>query len=91
MRQKLSINLRYRYSSRRATQNMSATRNSPTIGINLRALPLSALTVLLHYLPRCLRSNNGYQGCQPVFTKKARPCPKKSQIAVLKHIHIKNA
>jgi len=25
------------------------------------------------------------QGCQPVFTKKVRPCPKQSQTAVLKH------
>jgi len=54
--QQLSINLRYCYSSRRATQNMSATRNSPTIGLNLRALPLSAVTVSLHYLPRRLHS-----------------------------------
>ena len=58
MRQQLSINLRYCYSSKRATQNMSATRNSPTIGfnLNLRASPLSAVTVWLHYLPRCVRS-----------------------------------
>ena len=56
LRQQLSINLGYCYSSRRATQNMAATRNSPTIGFNLRALPLSAVTVSLHYLPRCLRS-----------------------------------
>jgi len=56
MRQKLSINLRYCYSSRRATQNMSATRNSPTNGINLRGLPLLAVAASLHYLPRCLRS-----------------------------------
>jgi len=34
MRQQLSINLRYCYSSRRATQNMSATRSSSTIGTN---------------------------------------------------------
>jgi len=40
--------------SRRATQNMSATRNLPTIGLNLRALPLWAVSVSLHYLPRCL-------------------------------------
>jgi len=33
MRQQLSINLRYYYLSRRATQNMSATRSSSTIGI----------------------------------------------------------
>ena len=41
--------------SRRTTQNMSATRNSPTISLNLRALPLSAVTVStvsLDYLPR---------------------------------------
>ena len=50
------INFRYRYSSRIATQTMSSTRNSPTIGLNLRALPLSAVSVSLHYLPRCLRS-----------------------------------
>jgi len=56
MRQQLSINLRYCYSSRRATQNMSATRNSPTIGLNLRVLPLSVVSVSLHYLPRCLHS-----------------------------------
>jgi len=56
LRQQLSINLRYCYSSRRTTQNMSATRNSPSIGLNLRALPLSAVTVSLHYLPRCLHS-----------------------------------
>jgi len=55
MRQQLSINLRYFYSSRRATQNMSATRSSPTIGINLRGLLQSAVTVSLLYLPRCLR------------------------------------
>jgi len=55
-RGKNSINLIYCYSSRRATQNMSATRNSPTIGLNLRALLLSAVTVSLHYLPRCLHS-----------------------------------
>jgi len=35
---------------------MSATRNSPAIGINLRALPLSAVTASLHYLPRRLCS-----------------------------------
>jgi len=56
LRQQLSINLRYSYSSRRATQNMSATRNSPTIGLNLHALPLSAFTVSLAYLPRRLHS-----------------------------------
>jgi len=56
MRQQLSIHLRYCYSSRRATQNMSATRNSLTIGINLRGLWLSAVIVSLHYLRRCLRS-----------------------------------
>ena len=54
--QQLSINLRYCYSSRRATQNTSATRNSPIIGLNLRALPLSAVTVSLRYLPRLLHS-----------------------------------
>jgi len=32
MRQQLSINLRYCYTSRRATQNMSAASSSPTIG-----------------------------------------------------------
>jgi len=31
------------------------------------------------------------QRCQPVFTRKARPCHKKCQIAVLRHIHIKHA
>jgi len=56
MRQQLSINLRYCYSSRRAPQNISATRKSPTTGINLRGLPISAVTVSLHYLPRCLLS-----------------------------------
>jgi len=56
MRQQLSVNLRYCYSFWRATQNLSATRNSPTIGISRRALPLSAVTVWLHYLPRCVRS-----------------------------------
>jgi len=35
---------------------MSATSNSPTIGLNLRALPLSAVTVSLHYLPRQVHS-----------------------------------
>jgi len=55
-RQQLSINLRYCYSSRRATQNKSATGSSPTTGINLHGLPLSVVAVLLHYLPRCLRS-----------------------------------
>jgi len=39
MRQQLSVNLRYCYSSRRASHDMPATRNSLTIGINLRALP----------------------------------------------------
>jgi len=42
--------------SRRATQNMLATHNSPTIGLNLRALPLSPFTVSLHNLPRRLHS-----------------------------------
>ena len=56
LRQQLSINLRCCYSSRRATKHMSAIRNSPTIGLNLRALPLSAVNVSLHCLPRCLRS-----------------------------------
>jgi len=56
MRQQLSIHLRNCYSFRRATQNMSAIYNSPTIGLNLRGLPLSEVTVSLHYLPRCLRS-----------------------------------
>jgi len=57
MRQHLSIHLRYCYSSRRATQNISATRSSSTISINQRAdLPLSAVTVSLHYLPKCQRS-----------------------------------
>jgi len=56
VRQQLSISLRYCYSSRRATQTMSAIRNSITIGLNLRAVPLAAVTVSLHYLPRCLRS-----------------------------------
>ena len=50
--------LRYCCSSTRATQNMSATRSSPTIGLYkpIRGLPLSAVTVSLHYLPRYLRS-----------------------------------
>jgi len=56
LRQQLSIKLRCCYSSRRATQNMSAIHNSPTIGLNLRGSPLSAVTVSLHYLPRCLHS-----------------------------------
>jgi len=34
MRQQLSINLRYCYSSRGATQKMSASRSSSTTGIN---------------------------------------------------------
>jgi len=46
----------YCYSCRRATENMSATRNSSTIGLNLRDLPLSAVTVSLHDLPRTLHS-----------------------------------
>ena len=43
---------------RRAPQSMSESRNSPTIGANLRGLPLSAFVVSLslHYLPKCLRS-----------------------------------
>jgi len=45
MKRQLSISLRYCYSSKRATQNMLATRSSPTIGINLRGLPLPAVTV----------------------------------------------
>jgi len=53
LRQQLCINLRYSYSPRRATQTMPATRNSPTIGLKLHALPLSAVTVSLHYLPTC--------------------------------------
>ena len=52
LRQQFSINLRYFYSSRRATQNMSATRNSPIIGLNLRAMPVAVAIVSLHYLPR---------------------------------------
>jgi len=56
MKRQLSISLRYCYSSKRATQNMLATRSSPTIGINLRGLPLPAVTVSLHYVPRGLRS-----------------------------------
>jgi len=35
MRQQLSINLIYCYSSGRVMQNMSASRSSPTIGIPL--------------------------------------------------------
>jgi len=35
---------------------MSPTRNSLTIGLNIRALPLWAVFVSLHYLPRCVRS-----------------------------------
>ena len=54
LRQQLSFSLRYCYSSKRATQNM--TRNSPTIGLNLRALPLYEQSVSLHHLSRCLRS-----------------------------------
>jgi len=51
MRQQLSINLRYCYSSRRATQTMSATRNSPIIG----------------YVPhRCQQSLSGCITCQDV-------------------------
>ena len=60
IRQQLSINLRYCYSSRRATQDKSATRNSPTIGLNLHASPLSAFTVSLGYLPRRLHSIVAY-------------------------------
>jgi len=83
MRKKLSINLRYCYSSGGATQNMSATRSSPTIDINLHGLWLSAVTVSLHYLPRCLRSivtcgkthtmatyTKCIQGCQVQVNKK---------------------
>jgi len=33
MRRQLAINLRYRYSARRATQNMSASHNLPQIAI----------------------------------------------------------
>ena len=33
---------------------MSATHNSPNIGLNLRGFPLSAVTVSKHYLPRRL-------------------------------------
>jgi len=82
MRQQLSINLRYCYLSRRATQKMAATRNSPTIGINVRDLSLSAVSVSLHYLPRCMRSivtcgktptPPWLQGCQTTFEKKAKP------------------
>jgi len=39
-----SRNLRYCCSSRRATQNMSATRNSPTIGINYKPTCPSAIS-----------------------------------------------
>jgi len=52
----LSANLRHSYLSRRTTQNISASRSSPTIDINLLGLPLSAVTVSKHYLPWCLRS-----------------------------------
>jgi len=34
---------------------MSASRSSPTNGINLIVLPLSPVTVSLHYLPESLR------------------------------------
>ena len=56
LRLQLSNNFRYCYSSRRATQTMSASRYSPTIGLNRHASPLAAVTVSLHYLPRCLCS-----------------------------------
>jgi len=56
MRWQLSVNLRYCYLFRRATQNKSASWNSPTIVINLIVLPLSPVTVSQHYLPRSLRS-----------------------------------
>ena len=58
---------------RKATQNMSAARNSPTIGLNLRGLLLSAVIVSLHYFPRCLRSivtcgQNAFHGdLMPIF------------------------
>jgi len=57
MKSQLSINLRYCYLSRRATQNRSANRSLPTIGFKptCHGLPLSAVAVSLHYLPRCLR------------------------------------
>jgi len=54
-----SINLIYCYSSRRATQNMSATRNSPTIGLNLRALLLSS-SHSLAALPAKMSAFNSY-------------------------------
>jgi len=56
MKSQLSINLRYCYLSGRATQNISASRSLPTIGFKstCHGLPLSAVTVSLHYLPRCL-------------------------------------
>jgi len=37
--------MRYCYLFRRATQNMSASRSSPTIGMSLLVLPLSPVTV----------------------------------------------
>jgi len=51
MRQQLSINLRYCYSSRLSHTNysMSVTRSSPTIGLNQRALPLYQQS-LSHYI-----------------------------------------
>jgi len=58
MKWQLSVNLRYCYLSRRATQNISASRSLPTIGFKptCHGLPLSVVAVPLHYLPRCLPS-----------------------------------
>jgi len=58
MRQQLSINFRYCYSSRRATQIVLTTRSSPTIGINLRSSLLSAVTACLTALPAKLSAFN---------------------------------
>ena len=58
LRQQLSINLGYCYSSRRATQNMLASRTSTTIAINLRGLPLWAVT--LAALPAILSACDSY-------------------------------
>jgi len=58
--QQLSINLRYCYLSRTATQNMSATHNSP-IGLNLCCTCLTAMSSLcLAALPAKMSAFSSY-------------------------------
>jgi len=53
---------------------MSATRSLPTIGINQRGIPLSAVTVSLHYLPRCLKAGASTKAGVPKNTEVIQEC-----------------